>query len=488
MEELEEPGGQVEPADSAPGSTLMRNFAIGSLLIFVVVAILLYLLISRDDLVRIKESAERDAEIVSVAIASSGTVDVEVMESGFPPERLVELLPIASALDIGSEIGEKITLYNGDGLVIVSTDLELIGETVPPDAARQDAADGTMTQEVVDTEDTDIPRLSAGTKIVTDVPFILDGEVVGVLQVVQDIDAQRSAAASRLLTQMAIIGVGLLLIYLALLPVVARAARTQREAARRSRELFLAERETVERLRELDRAKDDLLAFSAHEFRTPLTSLLGFAQMLDMHRDTLSDEQVDDYLKTVLRQGKRLQRVADDFLDAAAIEAGRLDVELEAVSAGGVANEISGEFPGVDLNVTLDGSPFVLADKTRLEQILTNLVRNAVFHGPDGGRIELRVYADERLCHFDVVDDGPGIAPGDVGKLFSKFERGEGRSRGSGLGLYISRHLAEAQGGSLELVSDAPKTTFRVSIPLEHAAQVPLRERSEPVSVADTNA
>lgn len=451
----------------ASGTALLRNFAIGSLLIFVLVGVLLYALINADNLRQIKERASDDAELISVALTGSGAVEPSWLEGGIPTEELASLMPIANALDISDQVWEAITLYNAEGDVVISTDLALLGQTIPLNSARQEALRGEAAQQVLGRDEIAVPNLTEGTKIVTDVPFDLDGETVGVLEVVQAIDAERSAAQSRLFTQLAILGGGLLLIYLALLPVVARAARAQRQAAKKTTELLERERETVERLRELDKAKDDLLAFSAHEFRTPLTSLLGFAQTLEVHRHSLSDEQIDDYLQTVLRQARRLQRVADDFLDAAAIEAGRLDVDPEVLSAAGVANEVVGEFPDVDLQCEVDGSPSVVADKTRLEQILTNLIRNAFFHGPKDGRVTLRVHPEANgMCAFDVSDEGSGLDADSVERLFSKFERGEGRSRGSGLGLYISRHLSEALGGSLALVEDAPTTTFRVRIPL----------------------
>ena len=124
------------------------------------------------------------------------------------------------------------------------------------------------------------------------------------------------------------------------------------------------------------------------------------------------------------------------------------------------------EFVTDNVVLHVEAEPTILADQDRMEQILTNLVRNAIQHGPKGSEITLHVGVAGESCRFEVSDDGAGLEAGQVDRVFDKFERGPDRTGGSGLGLYISRHLAEAQGGRLAYVPDARRTTFRLDVPL----------------------
>lgn len=469
------------------GGSLLRRFAIGALLLFVLVAALLYTLIRADEINDLKRRAATFGTVIASAITSSGAVTKEDMEHGVSIPRLIERLgPVIRAFEVpeagaGGENSdadtpgrskppwEEVRIYAPDGRVVLSQDPYLIGSTVEPMPGMDAALAGSQFQELVPAADSQLryPQLDATEKIVTYEPFKDDrNNIVGAMEIVQPTAEESSSVRSGVTSKLAIMGGGLLILYLGMLPVVARASRAQDEQKRITSDLLEAERETVERLRQLDQAKDDLLAFSAHEFRTPLTSLLGFAQTLELRRGELSEEMIDDYLQTIVRQARRLQRVANDFLDAAAIEAGRLDVVVEELQAVRVARNVAAEFVTDNVVLRVEAEPTILADQDRLEQILTNLVRNAIQHGPKGAEITLHVLVAGRSCRFEVGDDGGGLAPEEAERIFDKFERGPDRSGGSGLGLYISRHLAEAQGGSLTYVSDAPRTTFRVDVPL----------------------
>lgn len=465
------------------GGSLLRRFAVGALVLFVLVAALLYTLIRADAVNDLKARASTFATVISSAITSSGAISADDMAHGVSIPRLLErLAPVISAFRIstvsddegGGARGsaspwEDVRLYAPDGRVVLAQDIRMIGAQSDPGPGFDSALAGSQYQEVVSVRDSKqrFPNLPETEKIITFEPYRdTRGQVIGAIEVIQTATSENAAVNSGITVKLAIMGGGLLVLYLGMLPVVARASRAQEEQKRITSDRLEAERETVERLRELDRAKDDLLAFSAHEFRTPLTSLLGFAQTLQLRRGELSDAMVDDYLQTIVRQARRLQRVANDFLDAAAIEAGRLDVVVEELQAVRVARNVAAEFVTDNVVLHVEAEPVILADQDRLEQILTNLVRNAIQHGPKGSEITLSVGVAGDACRFEVSDEGEGLMPEQYERVFDKFERGPDRTGGSGLGLYISRHLAEAQGGSLSYDDAAARTTFRLDVPL----------------------
>jgi len=469
------------------GASLLRRFAVGALVIFAVVGVLLYTLIRADARADLQKRADTFGAIISKALEGSTAVRAEDMTTGVPPDRLWQRLgPVVRAFSVESGGWEDVRLYAPDGRVVVASDITKVGTIEDPGPGVASAVGGEGYQEFLPAGAAAerFPELPPGEKLVTFTPFRLEGRIVGAVELVQSVEEEGAALRSGITTKLAIMGGGLILLYLGLLPVVARASRAQDEQKRITADLLDKERATVEKLRQLDRAKDDLLAFSAHEFRTPLTSLLGFAQTLQLRRGELTEDMVDDYLHTIVRQARRLQRVANDFLDAAAIEAGRLDVVSEEIPAATVARHVAAEF-GDDVDLALDAEPMILADQDRLEQILTNLLRNALQHGPRDSRVRVALGVAGSFCRFEVTDDGAGLSPTDAERVFDKFERGPGRTGGSGLGLYISRHLAEAQGGTLTYVPDAQGTTFRVEVPLAPPEPAVQHVAAEPASGED---
>jgi signal transduction histidine kinase/CheY-like chemotaxis protein len=251
-------------------------------------------------------------------------------------------------------------------------------------------------------------------------------------------------------------------------------ARMEAEILRRSKELQEANR----RLRAADLAKSEYLSRMSHELRTPLNAILGFAQLLEM--DELREDQRVS-LGYILSAARHLLELINEVLDIAAIEAGRLPLSLEPVWVADVVSEaVSLIRPLADEHGILLTGPSVsctthiVGDRQRLKQILLNLLSNAVKYNQPGGSVHLtgdRV-AGERL-RVKVTDTGPGIQPAALERLFVPFERvGEQHSavEGTGLGLPLSKRLAEAMGGTLELTSTPQQgSTFWVELPLAEA-------------------
>ena len=220
------------------------------------------------------------------------------------------------------------------------------------------------------------------------------------------------------------------------------------------------EREAVERLSELSRMKSTFLAAVSHELRTPLTSVIGFSELLRTRLETMSPERQVEIADHIVDQGQRLDGLINDLLDASRIEFGGLRVRLGAVELGAVAARVAhslGELPcPIVLRMPPD-LPAAAADAARLEQVVVNLVTNAVKHSPPGSPVELRGDAHGEQVRLTVADVGSGIEPELLTRLFEPFTRAEaeesGRTDGLGLGLYISRGLVEAMGGTIDVRS-----------------------------------
>jgi signal transduction histidine kinase/ActR/RegA family two-component response regulator len=272
-------------------------------------------------------------------------------------------------------------------------------------------------------------------------------------------------------------------------------ARMEAEILQRSRELQEANR----RLRAADLAKSEYLSRMSHELRTPLNAILGFAQLLEM--DELREDQQES-LGYILSAARHLLALINEVLDIAAIEAGRLTLSLEPVWVADVVSEtVSLIRPLADQQGILLVSPartcdaHVLGDRQRLKQVLLNLLSNAVKYNRPAGSVHLTCEHVNGRLRVKVADTGPGIPAEALERLFVPFERlgsEHGTVEGTGLGLPLSKRLADAMGGSLELESIPQQgTTFWVELPLieapaETAADLGAAPQPEPEQVEQT--
>jgi signal transduction histidine kinase len=206
------------------------------------------------------------------------------------------------------------------------------------------------------------------------------------------------------------------------------------------------------------RARDELLAVAAHELRTPMTSLRGYTQvMLRRHRQVASaDERTRAALEIIDAQATKLTRLVEQLLDVSRVQAGKLTltrVETDIVRlTRGVVKMASGR--ATDHAIVVDGEPSVLAmvDAMRLEQVLINLIDNAIKYSPDGGQVDIsveRVTPEE--AEVAVRDRGIGIPPEHREHIFDRFYQvtGSETMRGLGLGLHISRQIVDLHGGEI---------------------------------------
>ena len=259
--------------------------------------------------------------------------------------------------------------------------------------------------------------------------------------------------------------------------VLARLAKIVRAADRLSGTLAVQN----ERLRTLDRLKDDFVSAVSHELRTPLTSIRGYLELvLDPEEESLSEQQ-RRFLEVVNRNAERLLRLVGDLLFVAQVEAGQLGIDFEAVDLNAVLKEATesarplAREKGIELVLDAQPTPTLTGDPSRLAQLLDNLVSNALKFTPPGGRVVVRARVAADGVVLEVIDTGMGIAAEDQARLFDRFFRTNEANaqaiQGTGLGLAIAKAIVEGHGGTIS-VSSVPGsgTTFRVLLPLEETA------------------
>jgi PAS domain S-box-containing protein len=245
----------------------------------------------------------------------------------------------------------------------------------------------------------------------------------------------------------------------------------------RTARLFDESLETAERLREVDRIKNEFIASMSHELRTPLNSIIGFAEVLLMGiSGPLSSEAAED-AQAIFDNGRNLLNIVDDVLDLTKIEAGTLILNLEHVEIAPLLREIQLNSAGlladkpVEMRLQVeDDLPSLEADPMRIGQVVNNLVSNAIKF-TEKGTITLRAYTDDDWVCIEVQDTGVGINTEDLGIVFEKFRQLDGsharRVGGAGLGLAITRELVNMHGGTLEVQSQPDQgSTFSVRLPI----------------------
>ena len=252
---------------------------------------------------------------------------------------------------------------------------------------------------------------------------------------------------------------------------VALRATFVRDDAHRLERVVVVLRE-ISRRKRLDRARSDLISTVSHEIRSPLTSVKGFTSTLLAKWDRFSDEQKKVMLQTINYDADRVTRLLGDLLDVSRLEAGRLELKRQEVDVVALATDavmrlrLDADQHTIEVAFP-DGFPKVTADPNRIEQVLMNLIENAIKYAKEG-KIVVSGEDGEDALTVRVTDEGEGI-PGDhLPHIFTKFyRRGSGERRsGTGLGLYICQGIVEAHGGELAVEkSDTSGTVFAFTLP-----------------------
>lgn len=233
------------------------------------------------------------------------------------------------------------------------------------------------------------------------------------------------------------------------------------------------QREAVRRLEQLDRMRNDFVAMIVHELRSPLTSVIAYADLLRRHAARITPEELASALEVIETSSRRLAGMVDHVLQVAVMEADVIRVEMRAVDLNSVVERARHDLDGGNGQVRVDPGeiPPVRGDADRLGQVVSNLLTNAVKFSPGDTPIHVRTSSVDGTVTLAVQDEGIGIEPDDISLLFQRFARVAQPGvvqpiTGTGLGLYICRAIVEAHGGRIWAES-APGvgSTFYVSLP-----------------------
>jgi signal transduction histidine kinase len=237
----------------------------------------------------------------------------------------------------------------------------------------------------------------------------------------------------------------------------------------------------VTEIRRLEQSRSDFVSMVSHELRTPLTSIKAYLDTLQRQDADFDEETRAGFVKVIARETERMIRLINDLLDLSRIEAGRLEIRptpldlYELISR--VVSRIEPQALGRRIAIDLpDGMEPVMAEAGKLEQVLLNIVSNAIKFSPEDSEIVISARPLKEKVMIEVRDQGSGIAPENLPYIFDRYTRvgqpGSGGARGSGLGLYVTRKLVEAHGGRIWAESELEKgTTMLFTVPFTAGAE-----------------
>ncbi|OJT16696.1 hypothetical protein BO221_48660 [Archangium sp. Cb G35] len=228
-------------------------------------------------------------------------------------------------------------------------------------------------------------------------------------------------------------------------------------------------------LKRLERMRDEFISTAAHELRTPITTIKGYAQLLDRWTPGGHEPREGKAFRILNRQSDRLTQLVQELLEVSRLQLGRLELRRQRFELGELVADVLERMQGVSSRhrfvLHQEGHVFVDADQERIDQVLVNLFDNAIKYSPEGGDIEVRVWVREGLGVVSIRDSGMGIPKERQGQLFERFYRAhaglETDRGGMGIGLHLSEQIVQRHGGRIWFESEVGKgSTFSFSLAL----------------------
>jgi signal transduction histidine kinase len=478
------------PAEHLRGTSIVWRFAITTFIVFGLIGVGIAALRAGDLRTSSEEAAQVRAELIAESVIAPllGPADLAGPVLGIryrEPDRAIHEFAME---DAGVE---RVKIWNRDGMVVFSNDPEQVGLEPELEEDLLEAFEGEVASEISDLSEAEnaSERTLADQLFETYIPINLEGnsesdEVDAVIEIYQDYSAIQGEIDRLNDTLKISLGIGLLALYVLLVPVMVGTTRTLRrqnaqllDQADQLGVLLAREQETVAELRELDRLKSDFAAAASHELRTPLTTIRGFAELLKQQVPS-ADPGTRDAVEAIARQTAHLQRLVGNLLREAQLEHGDHETIAEPTSVVDVLDEVRNGFPGsvdrIHLQVDRD-LPTLSLDPVALHEIVANLVDNALKYSTPGAPVVVDARIADGSLTITVRDEGAGIAPGDLPRIFDRFtqiDQSSTRAHGGvGLGLHLVRELTRRFGGEVKVDSVMDRgTTFTVTIPVPASA------------------
>lgn len=464
--------------------SIVWRFAITSLIVFGLIGVGIAALRAGDLRASSEEAAQVRAELIAGSVIAPllNPADITAPIRGARYQELERAIHEFAIRDAGVE---RVKIWRHDGMVLFSNDPEQVGLAAELEDDLREAFEGHIESEISDLSKPEnaSERMLADQLFETYVPVNLSGgspEVDTVVEIYQDYSTIKQEIGRLNKTLTISLGIGLLALYVFLVPVMVGTTRTLRrqnakllEQADQLGVLLAREQETVAELRELDRLKSDFAAAASHELRTPLTTIRGYAEMLKERASSL-DPATRDAVDAIVRQTAHLQRLVGNLLREAQLEHGDPEMTPEPTSVVGVLDEVRNAFPGaadrIDLRIERD-LPSLGLDSVALHEIVANLVDNALKYSTPGAPVVVDARIVDGSLTIRVTDEGTGISPGDLPRIFDRFtqlDQSSTRAHGGvGLGLHLVRELTRRFGGDVAVDSVVDRgTTFTVTIPV----------------------
>jgi signal transduction histidine kinase len=469
-------------AAGTPHARILAWFALTSMVVFVLIGVGISHFRARDVREREERAAASRAELVASQAIAPLLTDADLFSPVTGSRYDAFQQRVASVQQEQPSI-VRIKIWSADGQVLFSNDRDQVGARPGVGDELEEALDGELANEISDltANENGSERMLADKLFETYVPIHLDGkdDVSAVIEVYQDYSVIQSEVDRLTRTLSISLGIGLLGLYVVMLPLMLGITRTLRRQntqlqvqADQLSDLLEREQDTVAELRELDRMKSDFVAATSHELRTPLTSIRGYVHILG--ESALADDPVaTEALGAIERQSSRLFRLIANVLRESNVEHDSAANAVFMFDFNDLVDEVVADFHDTGkriINAVPADLPHVTADRRRIQDVLVNLVDNALKYSFAPTPVTVGARSDGSMLTFWVSDEGIGIEDGDLPRIFERFyqvDQSATRSHGGvGLGPHIVSGLVTTIDGTVHVESmPGAGSTFTVSVP-----------------------